>query len=71
MKKILLGFLMLISLTASAEMVKGTVTDTRKQPIPFATVSVLSTDSTLLTGARTRVTGAGLGTVAATGLRAG
>ena len=53
MKKILLGFLMLISLTASAEMVKGTVTDTRKQPIPFATVSVLSTDSTLLTGAIT------------------
>ena len=53
MKKILLGFLMLISLTASAEMVKGTVTDTRKQPIPFATVSVLSSDSTLLTGAIT------------------
>ena len=53
MKKILLGFLMLISLTASAEMVKGTVTDTRKQPIPFATVSVLSLDSTLLTGAIT------------------
>ena len=50
MKKILLGILMLISLTASAETVKGTVTDTRKQPIPFATVSVLSTDSTLLTG---------------------
>ena len=44
---------MLISLTASAETVKGTVTDTRKQPIPFATVSVLSTDSTLLTGAIT------------------
>ena len=53
MKKILLGLLMLISLTASAETVKGTVTDTRKQPIPFATVSVLSTDSTLLTGAIT------------------
>ena len=53
MKKILLGFLMLISLTASAETVKGTVTDTRKQPIPFATVSVLSTDSTLLTGSIT------------------
>ena len=53
MKKILLGLLMLISLTASAEMVKGTVMDTRKQPIPFATVSVLSTDSTLLTGAIT------------------
>ena len=53
MKKILLGFLMLIPLTVSAETVKGTVTDTRKQPIPFATVSVLSSDSTLLTGAIT------------------
>ncbi len=50
MKKILLGLLMLISLTASAETVKGTVTDTHKQPIPFATVSILSADSTLLTG---------------------
>ena len=53
MKKILLGFLMLFAVMASAETVKGTVTDTRKQPIPFATVSVLSTDSTLLTGAIT------------------
>ena len=50
MKKILLGILLMISTAIAAETVKGTVTDTRKQPIPFATVSVLSTDSTLLTG---------------------
>ena len=44
---------MLISLTASAENVKGTVKDAQGKPIPFATVSVLSSDSTLLTGAIT------------------
>ena len=53
MKKILLGLLMLISLTASAETVKGTVTDAQDKPMPFVTISVLAQDSTLLTGAIT------------------
>ena len=53
MKKILLGMLMLISLAASAETVKGSVMDSRGNTMPFVTISVLSTDSTLLTGAIT------------------
>ena len=49
-----LGFWVLLTfiLTAhcSAETIHGTVTDSRGQAMPFVTISVLSTDSTLLTG---------------------
>ena len=53
MRKILLGFLMLFAVMAAAENVKGTVKDAQGKPMPFVTVSVLSTDSTLLTGSIT------------------
>lgn len=53
MKKILLGFLLLLSLTASAETIKGSVIDSKGDAMPFVTISVLSTDSTLITGAIT------------------
>ena len=49
-----LGFWVLLTfiLTAhcSAETIHGTVIDSRGQAMPFVTISVLSTDSTLLTG---------------------
>ena len=45
--------LMLASLSASAETVKGSVMDSKGNAMPFVTVSVLSSDSTLLTGAIT------------------
>ena len=50
MKKIVTGLLMLFAAIASAENVKGTVVDRQGNPMPFVTVSVLSQDSTLLTG---------------------
>lgn len=50
MKKIVTGLLMLFAAIASAENVKGTVVDRQGNPIPFVTISVLSQDSTLLTG---------------------
>lgn len=53
MRKILLGLCLLFAVMASAETVKGTVKDVQGNPIPFVTISVLSQDSTLLTGAIT------------------
>ena len=53
MKKIVLGFVMLFALTALAENVKGTVEDAHGKPMPFVTISVLTQDSTLITGAIT------------------
>ena len=53
MKKIVLGFMLLFAVMASAENVKGTVKDVQGNPMPFVTISVLSQDSTLLTGAIT------------------
>ena len=53
MKKIVTGLLMLFTVMASAENVKGTVVDRQGHPMPFVTVSVLSQESTLLTGAIT------------------
>lgn len=50
MKKIVTGLLMLFAAIVSAENVKGTVVDRQGNPMPFVTVSVLSQDSTLLTG---------------------
>ncbi len=44
---------MMISVAISAETVKGTIVDLKGNPMPFVTVSVLSQDSTLLTGAIT------------------
>ena len=48
---ILLAVLAIIPV--SAETVKGSVIDTKGEPMPFVTISVLSSDSTLLTGAIT------------------
>ena len=53
MKKIVLGLFMLFAVMASAETVKGTVKDAQGNPMPFVTISVLSQDSTLITGAIT------------------
>ena len=43
----------LMGLTASAETIKGHVTDTNGAPMPFVTISVLAQDSSLITGAIT------------------
>ena len=40
----------MVSVSANAEMISGVVTDGQGSPMPFVTISVLSTDSTLLTG---------------------
>ena len=53
MRKIIFGFLMMISVAISAETISGNVKDTKGQAMPFVTISVLSQDSTLLTGAIT------------------
>jgi len=53
MKKIILGFLLMISTAVSAEIINGTVIDSKGDAMPFVTISVLSQDSMLLTGAIT------------------
>ena len=53
MKKFVLLFSLLISVTLSAETIKGSVTDTKGSPMPFVTISVLDKDSSLITGAIT------------------
>lgn len=53
MRKIIFGFFLLLSVSLSAETISGNVKDTKGEPMPFVTVSVLSQDSTLLTGAIT------------------
>lgn len=53
MRKIIFGFLMMISVAISAETISGNVKDTKGEPMPFVTISVLTQDSTLLTGAIT------------------
>ena len=45
--------LLLCAITASAETIRGLVTDSRGDAIPFVTISVLAQDSTLVTGAIT------------------
>ena len=49
-KSIVCIVLSLLSLSAAAELVKGSVVDSRGDAMPFVTISVLSQDSTLLTG---------------------
>ena len=44
---------MLLTVSVSAETIKGTVTDSKGEPMPFVTISVLTQDSTLITGAIT------------------
>ena len=44
---------MMISVAVSAETISGDVKDTKGEPMPFVTISVLTQDSTLLTGAIT------------------
>ncbi len=53
MKKFFLGILLLCSVAVSAEVLKGSVVDSRGEAMPFVTISVLAQDSTLLTGAIT------------------
>ena len=53
MRKIIFGFLMMVSVAISAETISGNVKDTKGEPMPFVTISVLTQDSTLLTGAIT------------------
>ena len=43
----------MFAVMASAENVKGTVTNGQGSPMPFVTISVLAQDSTLITGAIT------------------
>ena len=49
--------LMAVLGSATAEVVTGRVTDEKGLPIPYVTISVMSTDSTLLTGAITNEKG--------------
>ena len=61
MKKIGLGILTLLlfgCMSGYAEIIKGNVIDTKGAAMPFVTISVLSQDSTLLTGAITDDNGA-------------
>ena len=53
MRKIIFGFLMMISVAISAETINGIVSNAQGDPMPFVTISVLAQDSTLLTGAIT------------------
>ena len=53
MRKIIFGLFLLLTVSVSAETIKGTVTDTKGEPMPFVTVSVLTQDSALITGAIT------------------
>ena len=53
MRKIIFGFLMMVSVAISAKTISGNVKDTKGEPMPFVTISVLTQDSTLLTGAIT------------------
>ena len=53
MKKVLLGIMLCMASGVSAETIKGSVSDSKGEPMAFVTISVLSHDSTLLTGAIT------------------
>jgi hypothetical protein len=53
MKKVLLGIMLCMAASVSAETIKGSVIDSKGEPMSFVTISVLSQDSTLLTGAIT------------------
>ena len=53
MKKVLLGIMLCMAASVSAETIKGSVSDSKGEPMSFVTISVLSKDSTLLTGAIT------------------
>ena len=53
MKKVLLGIMLCMAAGVTAETIKGSVIDSKGEPMPFVTISVLSQDSTLLTGAIT------------------
>ncbi len=53
MKKFFLGMMLLCAAGVSAEVIKGSVIDTKGEAMPFVTISVLAPDSTLLTGAIT------------------
>ncbi len=44
---------MMVSVAVSAETISGNVKDTKGEPMPFVTISVLTQDSSLLTGAIT------------------
>lgn len=53
MRKLLLFIVLLIPVLTNAEIIKGSVIDSRGEAMPFVTISVLAKDSSLLTGAIT------------------
>ncbi len=53
MKKLVLLFVMFVSVAVSAETISGSVKDEKGNPMPFVTISVLAADSSLVTGAIT------------------
>ena len=53
MKKIFFIFTLLLSATLSAETIRGHVSDSKGDPMPCVTISVLNKDSALITGAIT------------------
>ena len=53
MKKFILGMMLCVAVGMSAETIKGGVIDAQGNAMPFVTISVLTQDSTLLTGAIT------------------
>ena len=50
MKKFFLGIFLLCSFGVSAETIKGSVVNERGEAMPFVTISVLASDSSLITG---------------------
>jgi len=56
-KPILFVILMSLAVSVSAETVKGSVIDAKGEAMPFVTISVLNSDSTLITGTITKEDG--------------
>ena len=50
MKKLVLGIMLILSVGLSAETLRGTVTNANGEAMPYVTISILSPDSTLITG---------------------
>lgn len=50
MKNLVLGIMLILSVGLSAETLRGTVTNANGEAMPYVTISILSPDSTLITG---------------------
>ena len=53
MKKLFLGIMLCMAVGVAAETIKGGVIDAQGNAMPFVTISVMTKDSTLITGAIT------------------